>query len=224
MKIKAMGSAALLGLMVVLATGLSVPAAGGSPAEGVSLFDGKTLDGWHKPTGVPEDYRGGKWEVVGGVLMGDQDPPGKGGFLVTDGIYRDYVIEFEVKLDEPADSGVFLRMGEDGKNHQVTLDNDKSKKFGWIYLSWGRGTVHESPEGLEHFRQGEWNAVKIRIEGEPARIQVWLNGAHITDFQHTAETTEGVPKEGRIGLQIHAGADWSEGSRVRFRSIRLTEL
>jgi hypothetical protein len=40
----------------------------------------------------------------------------------------------------------------------------------------------------------------------------------------TAETTEGVPKEGRIGLQIHAGADWSEGSRVRFRNIRLTEL
>ena len=138
MKIKAMGSVALLGLVVVLGMGLSVPAAGGSPAEGVSLFNGKDLDGWHKPMGVHEDYRGGKWEVVDGVLLGDQDPPGKGGFLVTDGIYRDYVIEFDVKLDDPADSGVFLRMGEDGKNHQVTLDNDESKKFGWIYLSWGK--------------------------------------------------------------------------------------
>ena len=224
MKIKAMGSVALLALVAVLGMGLSAPAAGGPPAEGVSLFNGKDLDGWHKPMGVHEDYRGGKWEVVDGVLLGDQDPPGKGGFLVTDGIYRDYVIEFDVKLDDPADSGVFLRMGEDGKNHQVTLDNDTSKKFGWIYLSWGKGTVHESPEGLKHFRQGEWNSVKIRIEGEPSRIQVWLNGAHITDFQHTAETTEDVPKKGRIGLQIHAGADWSEGSRVRFRNIRLTEL
>lgn len=74
-------------------------------------------------------------------LLGDQDPPGKGGFLVTDGVYRDYVIEFDVKLDEPADSGVFLRMGEDGKNHEVTLDNDKDKKFGWIDLSWGKGTA-----------------------------------------------------------------------------------
>ena len=224
MKNRGWVSASLLGLGLLLLVSLAAPSAGADPGEGVALFDGQTLDGWHKPMGVHEDYRGGKWEVVDGVLMGDQDPPGKGGFLVTDGIYRDYVIEFDVKLDEPADSGVFLRMGEDGKNHQVTLDNDKDKKFGWIYLSWGKGTVHESPEGLKHFRQGEWNSVKIRIEGEPSRIQVWLNGAQITDFQHTAETTADVPKEGRIGLQIHAGADWSEGSRVRFRSIRLTEL
>jgi hypothetical protein len=216
-------SGALLGLVMILVGGLAAPA-GATPAEGVALFNGRNLDGWHKPMGVPEDYRGGKWVVVDGVLLGDQDPPGKGGFLATDGIYRDYVIEFEVELDEPADSGVFLRMGEDGKNHQVTLDNDKDKKFGWIYLSWGKGTVHESPEGLKHFRQGEWNAVKIQIEGEPARIQVWLNGVQVTDFQHTVGTTEGVPKEGRIGLQIHAGKDWSEGSRVRFRNIRLTEL
>ncbi len=224
MKNTATVSATLLGLVIVLGGGLSAAPAGAAPAEGVALFNGRDLEGWHKPMGVPEDYRGGKWVVVDGVLLGDQDPPGKGGFLVTDGIYRDYVIELDVKLDDPADSGVFLRMGEDGKNHQVTLDNDKDKKFGWIYLSWGRGTVHESPEGLKHFRQGEWNRVKIRIEGEPARIQVWLNGVQITDFQHTEDTTADVPKEGRIGLQIHAGADWSEGSRVRFRDIRLTGL
>ncbi len=225
MKNGTMSCLVLLGLAANLLTGSSAPPAwGAAPEEGLVLFNGQNLDGWHKPMGVPEAYRGSKWEVVDGVLVGDQDPPGKGGFLVTDNIYRDYVIELEVKLDEPADSGVFLRMGEDGKNHQVTLDNDTNKKFGYIYLSWGRGTVHESPEGLQHFRQGEWNRVKIRVEGEPARIQVWLNGVQITDFQHTEETTEGVPKQGRIGLQIHAGADWSEGSRVRFRNIRLTEL
>ena len=66
--------------------------------------------------------------------------------------------------------------------------------------------------------------MKTRIEGEPARIQFWLNGVQITDFQHTEETTEGVPEQVGVGLQIHAGADWSEGSRVRFRGIRLTEL
>jgi hypothetical protein len=63
-----------------------------------------------------------------------------------------------------------------------------------------------------------------RIEGEPARIQVWLNGAQVPDCRHTEETTEGVPKQGRIELQIHAGADWNEGSRVRFRNTRLIEL
>ncbi|WP_291986467.1 DUF1080 domain-containing protein [Luteitalea sp.] len=195
-----------------------------APKASVALFDGKTLSGWHKPQGVPADYRGGKWDVIDGALVGDQDPPGMGGFLVTDKTYRDYIIEFDVNLDEPADSGVFLRMGEDGKNHQLTLDNDQNKKFGDVYLSWGRETVHEAPEGKKHFRQGAWNTVKIQIQGEPARIRFWLNGVAVTDFQHTAETTSGVPKEGRIGLQIHAGKDWSTGSKVRFRNIRVTEL
>ena len=170
----------------------------------VAVFDGKTLGGWHKPQGVPVDYRGGKWDVIDGTLVGDQDPPGMGGFLVTDKIYRDYIIEFDVNLDEPADSGVFLRMGEDGKNHQLTLDNDQNKKFGDVYLSWGRGTVHEAPEGKKHFRQGAWNTVKIQIQGEPARIQFWLNGvadhrlpAHRRDHERRAEGRPHRPSDSR---------------------------
>ena len=217
--------AASLGLVALLLVGpAALHTSAQAPKPSVAIFDGKTLGGWHKPQGVPVDYRGGKWDVIDGTLVGNQDPPGMGGFLVTDKIYRDYIIEFDVNLDEPADSGVFLRMGEDGKNHQLTLDNDKSKKFGDVYLSWGRGTVHEAPEGKKHFRQGAWNTVKIQIQGEPARIRFWLNGVAITDFQHTAETTSGVPTEGRIGLQIHAGKDWSSGSKVRYRNIRVTEL
>ena len=129
MKNQATGAGALLGLGALLLMGLVAPPAGGAAqAESVVIFDGKTMDGWHKPMGVPEDYRGGKWEVVDGVLMGDQDPPGKGGFLATDKLYKDYIIEFDIKLDEPADSGVFLRMGEDGKNHQLTLDNGQEQE------------------------------------------------------------------------------------------------
>ena len=215
--------AASLGLGALLIGPAPLHVSAQAPTPSVAIFDGKTLSGWHKPQDVPADYRGGKWDVIDGTLVGDQDPPGMGGFLVTDKIYRDFIIEFDINLDEPADSGVFLRMGEDGKNHQLTLDNDHNKKFGDVYLSWGRGTVHEAPEGKRHFRQGDWNAVKIQIQGEPARIQFWLNGVAITDFQHTAEATSGVPKEGRIGLQIHDGADNSYG-KVRYRNIRVTEL
>ncbi len=216
--------AASLGLGVLLLVGPAAPRTSAQAAKrSVAIFDGKTLNGWHKPRGVPEDYQGGKWEIVDGTLVGDQDPPGMGGFLVTDKIYRDYIIEFDINLDQPADSGVFMRMAEDGKNHQLTLDNDESQKFGDVYLSWGRETVHSAPEGKKHFRQGAWNAVKIQIQGEPARIQFWLNGVAITDFQHTAETTSGVPKQGRIGLQIHDGKDASYG-KVRYRNIRVTEL
>jgi len=196
--------------------------------EFVSLFDGKTLDGWWKHTGVPEFHVGGKWEVVDGVLIGEQDPPGRGGFLCTKQKYSDYVIHMEVHLDYPSDSGVFLRMGDDGKSHQVTLDNRPGGDFGAIYLPWTQAMVHENPEGINAFRQNEWNEVEVRIEGEPSRIQCRINGELVTDFQHTEETTRDVPSEGYIGLQVHptvsTHVNWKEGNKVRFRNIRIRDL
>lgn len=189
----------------------------------VELFDGKTLAGWRRHEGVPQEYVGGKWEVIEGALVGDQEPEGVGGFLITEEKFRDFILRLETNLDFPSDSGVFLRMGEDGKSHQVTLDNRSDGDFGAIYLPWTQGMVLENPEGEKVFRQGEWNQVEIRIQGEPARIQVWINGTAVTDFQHTEETTRGVPPEGYIGLQVHAGG-WETGNKVRFRNLRIRPL
>lgn len=190
----------------------------------VSLFDGQTLAGWHRHEGVPADNVGGKWEVVDGVLEGDQDPPGRGGFLVTDGTYRDFELRLETQLDYPVDSGLFLRMGEDGKSHQVTLDYRPDGDIGAIYLPWTQGMVQPNPAGVEAFERDAWNDLRLRVEGEPAHIQLWVNGQLVTDFQHTAETTQGVPAEGYLGLQVHPGEDWVEGHKVRFRNIRIRAL
>jgi hypothetical protein len=194
----------------------------------ISLFDGETLDGWWKHTGVPEFHVGGKWEVIDGCLVGDQDPPGRGGFLATKEKYSDYIIRLEVNLDYPSDSGIFLRMGEDGKSHQVTLDNRPGGDFGAIYLPWTQAMVHANPDGIKAFRQNEWNDVEVHIEGEPSRIRCWINGKLVTDFQHTEETTRDVPREGYIGLQVHptvsTHVNWEEGNKVRFRNIRIRPL
>ncbi len=193
-------------------------------SEFTALFDGKSLDGWMRHEGLPEDNVGGKWEVIDGAIAGDQDPPGAGGFLITSGRYRDFVLRLETNLDYPVDSGVFLRVGEDGKSHQVTLDNRPDGDIGAIYLPWTQATVQANPEGAQHFRSGEWNDVEIRIEGEPAHIQFRLNGELVTDFQHTEATTRGVPPEGYIALQVHPGGDWVEGNKARFRNIRIRTL
>jgi hypothetical protein len=190
----------------------------------VALFDGETLDGWHRHEGLPEDNIGGKWEVVDGAIVGDQDPPGAGGFLTTTGTYKDYVLRLEANIDYPVDSGVFLRVGPTGKSHQVTLDNRPDGTIGSIYLPWTQAMVFENPDGAAHFKSGEWNDLEIRIEGEPARIQLFVNGDPVTDFQHTEETTMGVPTEGTIALQIHPGGDWVEGNKARFRNIRIKTL
>lgn len=199
-----------------------------SEAGFVSLFDGKTLDGWWLHTGVPKFHVGGKWQVVDGALVGQQHPPGKGGFLATKEKYGDYIIRLEVNMDLPSDSGVFLRMGDDGKSHQVTLDNRPDGQFGGIYLPWTQARVHESPDGVRSFKQNAWNDVQIHIEGEPARIRFWLNGDLVTDFQHTEETTKGVPPSGYIGLQVHPTVEnmkhFEAGNQVRYRNVRIRPI
>ena len=197
----------------------------GSREEGfVSIFDGKTLEGWKRHDGLPEDNIGGRWQVIDGAIAGDQDPPGRGGLFITTRKYRDYILRLEVNIDYPVDSGIFLRVGETGKSHQVTLDNREGGQIGSIYLPWTQGMVKENHEGEEHFTSSEWQDVEIRIEGEPARIQFRLNGHLVTDFQHTEETTKGNPMEGYIALQVHPGGDWIDGNKARFRNIRIKEL
>ncbi len=189
-----------------------------------SIFDGKTLDGWKRHDGLPEDNIGGRWQVIDGAIAGDQDPPGRGGLLITTQKYRDYLLKLEVNIDYPVDSGIFLRVGETGRSHQVTLDNREGGQIGAIYLPWTQGGVMESPEGMEHFTSSEWQDVEIRIQGEPAHIKFRLNGHLVTDFQHTEETTKGNPTEGYIAVQVHPGGGWIEGNKARFRNIRIKEL
>ncbi len=198
--------------------------AGPSEPGFVSIFDGKTLEGWKPHDGLPEDNIGGRWEVIDGAIAGEQDPPGKGGLFTTTRKYRDYILRLEVNIDYPVDSGVFLRVGETGRSHQVTLDNREGGQIGSIYLPWTQGGVMDNREGMKQFTSNEWQDVEIRIEGEPARIQFRLNGNLVTDFQHTEETTQGNPTEGTIALQVHPGGDWVDGNKARFRNIRIKEL
>ena len=197
------------------------------PAKGfVSLFNGKDLTGWKLHDGLPGDNNQpkGKWFVEDGAIVGMQDPPGEGGFLTTNDTFRDFELTLETKIDWPFDSGVFLRVGPNGKSHQVTLDYRTDGEIGGIYCPWTRGFVHHCPDGIKQFRKDQWNNLRIFCNGEPANIKVWVNGTLVTDFQHTAETTAGIPAEGTICLQVHPGGQGYETSKARFRNIFVHKL
>ena len=200
------------------------------PKEGYSLlFDGTTLDGWQRHEKMP----GGEWAVADGAIAGREGSDASGGFLATTKSYKNFVVELDVMMEWPFDSGVFLRVGKDGKSHQVTLDYRPGGEIGAIYVPWGQGFVchappaficGEDPAELETFPGETWNHVKIKIEGEPAHIQFWLNGEPVTDFLHSAKTTEGIPPEGPICLQVHGSVQDAGGKTVRFRNIQIMEL
>jgi hypothetical protein len=189
-----------------------------------SLFNGKDLTGWKRHEGLPGEVTGGRWTVEDGAIVGMQDPPGHGGFFTTLRKFRDFELMIEAKIDWPFDSGVFLRVGQDGKSHQVTLDYRPSGEIGGIYCPWTHGFVHHCPEGIKYLKKDDWNSIRIICKGEPALIRVWVNGTLVTDFQHRAETTAGIPEEGTVCLQVHPGGEGYEKSRVWFRNIFIREI
>lgn len=207
----------------------SPSAAAAADAEFQPLFDGRTLAGWSRHDGFSRarnETPGGKWWVEDGCLVGAPDADGRGGFLWADRDFSDFALRAEVWLEYPIDSGIFLRCGPTGRSHQVMLDYVSTPHIGALFVPF-QGFVHRCPEGVRQLRREAWNTLEIRIEGQPARIRVWLNGTLITDFQHTAETTRGAPVSGGIALQAHPPADapgLKTAGKVRFRNMQIREL
>jgi len=193
------------------------------PGGFTPLFDGSTLNGWRKLT----EYSGddGKWEVIDGAIAGDQYPEGKGGLLVTEKKYSDYEVIAEVKADYPIDSGLFLRVQGNVLSYQVTIDYRPDGEIGAIYCPGGGGFLVHRPEGEKLWRRGEYNTVRARIEGQPAHIQVWINGTKLVDFTDTkVDGKFRVPETGYFGIQVHPGSSWGKGNKVYFRKILIKEL
>ena len=96
------------------------------------IFNGKDLTGWHVSKtnhhGTTPDYR-----VLHGLIVGTQNPRGKGGILLTDKKYKNFEVYIEVKPDWGCDSGLFLRSSEAGEAYQVTLDYLPGGGMGGIY-------------------------------------------------------------------------------------------
>ena len=189
-----------------------------------SIFDGKTLDGWHR---LP-DYPEGTWEVKDGVIVGGQSEGGGGGLLVTDKIYHDYELYGEVFTTWPLDTGFFLRIMNARQHYQITIDYRPTGEVGAVYgpFPGGEGGFYQHCcAGLSHWNPYEFNKVLVRIENNPPRMQVWVNGAKIQDYQDLYYNDKpAFPDSGSVGIQVHPGESWGEGSRVEFKNLMIKEL
>lgn len=216
-------------LALALALGLVAPrssqAAG--PDTGLSgfvdIFDGESLDGWAKLTSYNDH---GQWEIIDGAIAGDQWPEGEGGLLATEKMYGDFEIYAEVKTTYPQDSGLFLRVQPNVLSYQITIDHRPEGEIGAVYIPLGGGFAQHCYRGFSLWDPFDYNAMRVRIESQPPRIQIWLNGEKINDYQGVLKEdgTPVVPHSGAIAIQVHPGKNWRKGSKVLFRRIAVKEL
>ena len=229
------------------ATVTSVHAA--EAAEFVSLFDGKTLNGWHvsSKTGhsrASGQQSGGRWVVENGAIVGSQDIPGNGGILLTDSLFGDFEVSLEMNNDYGPDSGLFLRSSEDGKAWQAMIDYHSGGNLMGIYGEGlgGKPSVRNFtflekvtdiredlapvklpvlPDAWPAFwRHGTWNELRARITGNPPLIRTWINGVKMMEWQETQVRHSG---SGAIAVQVHGGGDFTK-QFVRYRNIRARAL
>ena len=134
------------------------------------------------------------FRVLDGILIGTQDPPGKGGILLTDKKYKNVEVFLEIKPDWGCDGGLFLRSSEAGEAYQVMLDYLPGGNMGGVYGErlHGRLGGRQPKTWQKAWKREEWNTVRARIEGDVPHIQVWINGEPVTDFTDT-----GQPRQGR---------------------------
>ena len=212
------------------------------------IFNGKDLTGWHVSKtnhhGTTPDYR-----VVNGIIVGTQNPPGKGGILLTDKKYKNVEVYMEIKPDWGCDSGLFLRSSEAGEAYQVTLDYLPNGGMGGIYGERLTGVTNAnapaaSPNQTPEERQAAqreraavwqkawkreaWNTVRARIEGDVPQIKVWINDQLVTDFKDTANHAANGATDGMIAIQMHFSdaktQRWVDGGFWRWRVIAVKEL
>jgi lysophospholipase L1-like esterase len=188
-----------------------------------SAFNGQDLTGWH----ISQVNHHGKtegWKVASGAITGTQDRPGHGGILLTDKKYKNFEVTLELNPDYGCDSGLFLRSNEEGDAYQVLIDYLDGGAIGGIYGEGLKDVKGFTPNWREVWKNGTWNTLRARIEGDIPHIQVWMNGVKITDWTDTANHMTNGATEGMVAVQVHMGNRWVPGGQHRFRNISIREL
>jgi hypothetical protein len=184
-----------------------------------SLFNGKDLSGWQ---GSVDNY-----QVVDGAI---QCKAGKGGMLLTEKEYSNFVARLEFKLPPGGNNGLAIRSPGNGDPAYAAmcelqvLDSEHPK-----YANLDQRQYHGSAYGMTaahrgYLREaGQWNFQEVTVNG--SEIKVELNGNVIltTDLSKVTEFMADRPHPGKdrtSGFFGFAG----HNDPVSFRNVSIKEL
>jgi hypothetical protein len=216
---------------VVLLGGIRQPAPVAAEDAAISLFDGKSLDGWTTAGGDPVT-RG--WTVEDGMLVRTS----RGGSIFTTKEYGDFDLSFEWKIAPRGNSGVKYRVaffekgvygnpGNLGCEYQIF--DDVGRRTGPEHSCGALYALYPPSTDKTLRPVGEFNESRIVARG--SKIEHWLNGAKVVDADTSSDDWKrriadskfhdvagfAQNAKGRIELQDH-------GSKTWFRNIVLRPL
>lgn len=171
------------------------------------------------------ELKAGSWVLQEGVLelVG-------GGDIWTKDNYDDFILDFDFRVQERTNSGVFLRAGD--HNWLPWAEVQIEDSFGKDISRHICGAIFDvqAPTVNVMLPPSQWNRMTIQANG--AGIQVVLNGREIVDinldkWRQAGQNPDGspnkfniaykdLPREGFIGFQDHR-----DGTKVWYRNISI---
>lgn len=191
--------------------GSSAPAANGW----TDLFNGRDLTGWNQ-------VGDGGWTVQNGILT---SKPGEG-WIATAAEFANFELQLEFKLTAQANSGVFLRIPDEGALSgadfmEVQLIDDAIQPN---VESWQRtGAIYavKGPISPANPVVGQWHKLSVLADGP--EITVSIDGAEVNRVNVETAPVLGSPKRDLKRSSGHIGFQHRR-QPVEFRNIRIREL
>ena len=209
----ALGSLAVLALVVIVFGGLWVRASGDPPLPTPANVQ----------TSMPSAaIREVDWTAIGGHWSGPEGGVVRGEIEQSDGLYlyretyRDFTVAAEVQAED-REASLALRMQDERNGYLVIVVPEGARGANpGIYLAKRQHGEHSflasSQQQLPTI--GEWAGISVRAIG--ARIEVSVNGTRVIDVSDTSATSF---TSGKLGFRIYGDA--SGGCHANFRDIQL---
>ncbi|NWK55290.1 DUF1080 domain-containing protein [Verrucomicrobiaceae bacterium N1E253] len=187
----------------------------------VSLFDGKSLNGWK----TCKTQNAKRWSVVDGVITsGDGKNKVKGNtYLCTTKEYGDFEFKCEFRLSGDHKTGLInsgIQYRSQIKNGKIIgYQADIGKGYwGDIYDEHRRNKAlvkGNTEELFKTLKEDAWNSYTIRCIGN--RHELFINGVKVNEF---TELDTNIPAKGIIGIQLHSGGN----AKIEFKNVTIKEL
>jgi hypothetical protein len=184
-----------------------------------SLFNGKDLTHWVSSGGPIDDI----WKAGDGVI---QCLGKKGPWLRSTAEYDDYNFRLDYLAGPKCNSGVYIRVPEDGKHHrdddtqppagiEIQILDDTAPEHAELKDFQYSASIYDFAGAKPHICRplGEWNSLEINCKGQ--QITTWHNGLLVANVSAEENPLLALRStKGFLGLQNHY-------TTVQLRNIRI---
>ena len=203
--------------ILILSLTLSLSAAAAEPGF-VSLWDGKTFNGWRKAGENPDTF-----QIKDGAIVANG--PREHLFYVGDvngGKFKNFELKVDVMTKANSNGGIYFHtavqsQGWPSKGFEVQVNN--------THKDWRRsGGLYAIDDVREPgTKDGEWFTEHIVVQGD--HVTIYLDGRKVVDWTQPAGWKPPENMAGRlIGSGTFALQGHDPGSTVYYKNIRVKPL